>query len=95
MLAGIGLDKIVAASATLTVYGIPDPVAGRADEFAVTDLCKVVHKQGLHEQLLEALYTEIAAHPPMIATALTWIAIAASPGYSGPAVIDLPDIPRP
>lgn len=54
MLAGIDLDKIVAASATLTAYNIPDPVAGRADESVVTDLCKVIHKQGLHEQLLDA-----------------------------------------
>lgn len=95
MLAGIGLDKIIAASATLTAYNIPDPVAGRADELAVTDLCKVIHKQGLHEQLLDALYTETAAHPPMIVTALWWIAAVANPGYSGPALIDLPDIPRP
>lgn len=95
MLAGIDLDKIVAASATLTEYDIPDPVAGRADESAVTDLCKVIRKQGLHEQLLDALYTETTAHPPTIAWALYWIAVAASPRYSGPALIDLPDIPRP
>ena len=95
MLAGIDLDKIVAASATLTEYDIPDPVAGRADESAVTDLCKVIHKQGLHEQLLDALYTETAAHPPMIVAALTSVAVAANPRYSGPALIDLPDIPRP
>ena len=95
MLAGMGPDKIAAASATLTAYGIPDPVAGRADESAVTDLCKVIHKQGLHEQLLNVLYVETAAHPPVIALALAWIAAAASPGYSGPTLIDLPDIPRP
>jgi hypothetical protein len=95
MLAGMGLDKIAAASATLTAYGIPDPVAGRADESAVTDLCKVIHKQGLHEQLLNVLYVETAAHPLVIALALAWIAAAASPGYSGPTLIDLPDIPRP
>jgi len=95
MLAGIGLDKIVAASATLTAYDIPDPVAGRANESAVTDLCKVIHKQGLHEQLLDALYTETSAHPPMIDFALRCIAVAASSTYSGPALIDLPDIPRP
>jgi hypothetical protein len=94
-LAGIGLDKIVAASATLTEYDIPDPVAGRADESAVTDLCKVIHKQGLHEQLLNALYTETATHPPMIAFALLCIAVAASPRYGGPELIDVPDIPRP
>lgn len=95
MLAGIGLDKIVAASATLTAYDIPDPVAGRADESAVTGLCKVIHKQGLHEQLLDALYTETTAHPPMVVVALSWIAYAASPEYSGSALIDLADISRP
>lgn len=95
MLAGIGLDKIAAASATLTAYGIPDPVAGRVDESAVTDLCKVIHKQGLHEQLLDALYIETGAHSPMIVLALTWITVTASPGYSGSALIDLADIPRP
>lgn len=31
-----------------------------------THLCKVVHKQGLHEQLLQAVYAETAAHPPLI-----------------------------
>jgi len=57
MLAGTRLEAIVAASATLTEYGIPDPAAGRIGEAAVIELCKVVHKHGLHEQLLEASST--------------------------------------
>jgi hypothetical protein len=95
MLAGIALERIAAASATLIAYGIPDPVAGRTNESAVTDLCKVIHKQGLHEQLLDALYTETATHSPMIMAVLGAIAAAASPRYDGPALIDLAEVPRP
>lgn len=95
MLAGISLDAIAAASATLTEYNIPDPVAGRAGEAAVTELCKLVHKQGLHEQLLEALYTETAAHPPLIQTVLATIAVLAITPLSGNKRVDLNDIPRP
>jgi len=95
MLAGIAPDKIAVASTTLTAYGIPDPVAGRADESVITDLCKVIHSKGLHEQILDALYAETATHPPMIAAALAQVAAAASPGYRGPALVDLPEIPRP
>jgi hypothetical protein len=95
ILGGISLDKIAAASGSLTEYGVPDPVAGRADESSVTALCKVIHRQGLHEQLLDSLYAETAAHPPMIMIALTCIAGAASPLYSGPGLIDLTEVPRP
>jgi hypothetical protein len=95
MLAGTALDKIAGASAALTAYGIPDPIAGRVDEFAVTDLCKVIHSKGLHEQLLDALYIETSAHPPTIVAALAQMAAAADPSYRGPALIDLPELPRP
>lgn len=95
MLAGISMDAIVAASATLTEYGIPDPVDGRTGEAALTELCKVVHKQGLHEQLLESLYAETGAHPPLIQTALALIAALATTPPSENKLTDLADIPRP
>jgi hypothetical protein len=95
MLAGINLDAIVAASATLTEYGIPDPVLGHTGDAAVTHLCRVVHKQGLHEQLLEALYAETAAHPPLIQVVLAAIAALATTPLSGNKRFDLADIPRP
>jgi hypothetical protein len=95
MLAGIRLDAIVVASATLTEYGIPDPAVGRTGDAALTELCKVVHKQGLHEQLLEALYTETATHPPLIQTVLSTIVTLAATPLSGNKRIDLDDVPRP
>lgn len=93
-LAGISLDKIRAASAALTEYGIPDPATGRSGEAMVTEVCKVVHKQGLHEQLLDALYLETEAHPPLIARVLHAISAAAqtTPGQN---FIELDEIPRP
>jgi len=94
MLAGISLDQIRAASATLTEYDIPNPATGRGGEAVVTEVCKVVHKQGLHEQLLDALYLETKAHPPLIARAL--LAISAT-AHATPEqnFIELDEIPRP
>ena len=92
MLAGIPASKIRAASATLVEYGIPDPVVGRGDEAMLTELCKVLHKQGLHEQMLSGLDAETGSPPPMILLALAWIASTASPGYTGPAVVDVPPV---
>jgi hypothetical protein len=59
LLAGIDLATIAAASAILSEYGIPDPMADSASEATVIKLCKAVHRQGLHEPLLEALYSEL------------------------------------
>lgn len=95
MLEGIGLDVIAEASTTLTVYGIPDPVAGRLEERAVIDLCKVLHKHGLHEQFLSALYGETKTHPPVIATVLLTLAAQANAAYRGPEQVDLLSLPRP
>lgn len=96
MLAGLSMDAVAAAGAALVEYGIPDPVAGYSGEQAVTQLCKVVHKQGLHEQVLEALYAEPGAqHPPVIAMTLAIVAAAANPSYGGPPLFDVPPVPRP
>lgn len=96
LLAGISLDDITGASATLTAYGIPDPAAGQAGEDAVTALCKVVHKHGLHEQLLEALYERTKTHPPLIREVLDEVAKFATATPSPTAtIIDIRDIPRP
>ena len=95
MLAGSPADAIAAASSTLVEYGIPDPLAGATDEAALTRLCKVIHKQGLHEQVLEALYAESDAHPPMIEAVLGRIVLASNAGYTGDILIDLDEIPRP
>jgi hypothetical protein len=91
MLAGIAPGTIAAASSTLIEYGIPDPLAGATDEAALTELCKVIHKQGLHEQILEALYAEFGAHPPMIDAVLGCIVLA---GNADDTLIDLNEIPR-
>ncbi|MFJ2008084.1 hypothetical protein [Streptomyces chartreusis] len=95
MLTGVSLEAIAAASTALTAYGIPDPVSGRLDEKAVMDLCKVIHKQGLHEPLLGALYAETGVHPPVIAAALNLVAVMADAAYSGQQQLDLVEVPRP
>lgn len=112
MVAGLDLTTVAAASALLTDYGVPDPLAADASESAVTQLCKVLHKKGLHEPLLEALYSELqpapdhtethehppgkaVVHPPVLATALDAIAQAANAAYSGPRLVDLPEVARP
>ena len=96
MLAGIPAQTIaIAAKATADEFGLPDPLAGAVDEAAITALCKVIHKQGLHEQLLEALYAETGTHPPMINGVLDLIIWASRADYSGPQLVELADIPRP
>ncbi len=95
MLEGIALNVIAEASTSLTAYDIPDPVAGRLEERAVIDLCKALHKQGLHEQFLSALYAETRTHPPVIATVLQMLAVQARADYSGPQQVDLLSLPRP
>lgn len=96
MTAGLPLQALAAASATLTEYGIPDPMGGQLTEAGVTNLCKVIHKQGLHEQFLEALYAEPnAPHPPVVAITLALLEPAADPSYSGQQVIDVPAVSRP
>ena len=95
ILSGVALDKIAEASAVVTEYGVPDPMAISVDESTVTALCKVIHKQGLHEQVLDALYDSTGAHPPVISVALGFMTVAASPSYAGPKVMDLVEVPRP
>jgi hypothetical protein len=68
---------------------------GAIDEAAITALCKVIHKQGLHEQLLEALYAETGTHPPMIDTVLDVIIRAGRADYSGDPLVEVAEIPRP
>ncbi|MFE7794784.1 hypothetical protein [Streptomyces sp. NPDC057460] len=83
------------ASAALTDYGIPDPMGSQLTKGAVINLCKVIHKQGLHEQFLEALYAEPnAPHPPVISMTLTLLELTADPSYSGQGLIDVPTASR-
>ncbi|MFI7368216.1 hypothetical protein ACIBO4_39355 [Streptomyces sp. NPDC050149] len=92
---GLPLKALADASATLTEYGIPDPMGGQLTEAAVTNLCKVIHKQGLHEQFLEALYAEPnAPHPPVISMTLALLELAADPSRTG-QLIDVPTMSRP
>ncbi|MGW0569887.1 hypothetical protein [Streptomyces tauricus] len=113
--AGVGLTQLAAASSVLAVFGQPDPLAAEATEQTVTNLCVTLHKRGLHEPFLDALYSEIqpeptdteeqdeqgpedevsVVHPPLLAAVLDAIATAASPSYSGPAVIVLESVVRP
>ncbi|MEW2132886.1 hypothetical protein [Streptomyces sp. NPDC005435] len=72
-------------------------MGGQLTEAAATNLCKVIHRQGMHEQFLEALYAaEPTAHePPVICIALGLLAMAAEPSYRGQALIEVPTMSRP
>ncbi|MEW2582979.1 hypothetical protein [Streptomyces virginiae] len=54
--AGVRLTHLAEASSLLAVFGQPDPLAPEATEQTVTNLCKTLHKKGLHEPFLDALY---------------------------------------
>jgi hypothetical protein len=96
MLAGIPAATIAAATATtLPEFGLPDPLAGATDETAINALVTVLHKQGLHEQLLEALYADSHKHPPLIDNVLEALIAANDADYAGDSLIELAPIPRP
>ncbi|MCX4578925.1 hypothetical protein OHB41_38225 [Streptomyces sp. NBC_01571] len=61
--AGVRLAHLAAASSVLTVFGQPDPLATEATEQTVTNLCLTLHKKGLHEPFLDALYRELQPDP--------------------------------
>jgi hypothetical protein len=42
------------AAAALPTYGVPDPTSNTADGEVAKVIAKVLHKQGLHEQFLDA-----------------------------------------
>jgi len=61
--AGVALSQLAAASAVLTAFGETDPLATGASEETVTKLCTLLHKKGLHEPFLDALYRELRMAP--------------------------------
>ncbi|MGA5441917.1 hypothetical protein ACPCKW_20685 [Streptomyces griseoincarnatus] len=61
--AGVRLAQLAAASSVLSVFGQPDPLATEATEQTVTSLCVTLHKKGLHEPFLDALYRELQPDP--------------------------------
>ncbi|MDX3365279.1 hypothetical protein PV387_04435 [Streptomyces sp. ME02-6987-2C] len=61
--AGVRLVQLAAASSVLSVFGQPDPLATEATEQTVTSLCVTLHKKGLHEPFLDALYRELQPDP--------------------------------
>ncbi|MEU9089749.1 hypothetical protein [Streptomyces sp. NPDC048428] len=62
--AGVGLAQLAAASSVLTVFGQSDPLVAEATEQTVTNLCATLHRKGLHEPFLDALYRELQPKPP-------------------------------
>lgn len=102
ILRGVGLAHVEAASTVLPDYDLPNPLAGPITdlEAALSALCKVIHKKGVHEQILDALYAEKPQDkpdfcPPVLAETLTAIARAAHTAYDGPTLIDIPMPARP
>jgi hypothetical protein len=95
LLAGADLSDIRKASATLTAFISQDPADGVSDSDLVRAVKHSLHRKSLHEPFLEALVEETKQPPPMIVNVLDQVAAAASPSYSGPAIIDIPAMTLP
>ncbi len=89
--AGATASQIRNAAAVLLEFGQTDPTIGKADADVPDAVMKLLHSKGLHEQFLAALIDETGALPPVLDNALEGVALASSPGYSGPKRIDLVD----
>ena len=97
LVVGLDVADLRKAAEVLPAYGVPDPTVGTTDGDVPKAIAKVLHKQGLHEQLLDALVEQRGAVPPAIDAALTAVALAACTDYAGPTRIDLvaPSTPSP
>ncbi len=89
LVTGVDVAHLRKTAEVLPAYGVPDPTSGAADGDVPKAIAKVLHKQGLHEQFLDALVEQRQAVPPAIDAALTAVALAARADYAGPARIDL------
>ncbi|MEU9507831.1 hypothetical protein AB0D32_16325 [Micromonospora sp. NPDC048170] len=95
LLAGADIAQVRAASATLTTFLSEDPADGVPDDRLVGVVKRSLHRKSLHGPFLEALIEETNTPPPMIVDVLNHVAVAASPSYSGPVIIDIPAMPQP
>lgn len=82
--AGVDLKALRAAAGVLTVYGVPDPTLGKADDDIAEAVVRLLHSKGLHEQFLDALVDELGSVPPLLDSVLSGVAIAAGAASSGP-----------
>lgn len=89
LVTGVDVAHLRKAAEVLPAWGVPDPTSGAADGDVPKAIAKVLHKQGLHEQFLDALVEQHRAAPPAIDAALTTVALAARTDYAGPTRIDL------
>lgn len=88
VLAGYSDPALRAAAALLTEFGIPDPSLGATDEAEVRSrLRAVLHKQSLHEPVVESLSSSEGL-PPTMVMLLDLVRQAADPRYSGPQVME-------
>lgn len=84
---GVSAVHLRSAATVLPAYGVPDPTIGEPDDQVGKTLWKVIHRQGLHEPVLDVLLPE-GGVPPLLAAALTAVATAviAVAGTAGPVV---------
>jgi hypothetical protein len=89
LVVGVDVADLRKAAEVVPAYGVPDPTSGIADGDVPKAIAKVLHKQGLHEQFLDALVEQRGAVPPAIDAALTAVTLGACTDYAGPTRIDL------
>lgn len=93
ILAGVPTTTQRQAAATLTAYGLPDPTVTLPDPDVTKALAAVLHKKGLHEQVLDVLVEQEGSLPAVLNSTLGEIASAADSAYAGPTTIQLPAPP--
>ena len=89
LLAGADPDHLRQASAVLPEFGQPDPTVGKTDAELSHAIMSALHKSGLHEQFLMALFAMSAVVPPVVRDALNQVTIVGATDYSGPTLVDL------
>lgn len=88
IVSGVDEGLLRTAAATLTEWGISDPLEGVEDGSVAKALIKPLHNHGLHGPFLEALITE-AGVPPLVTAALDALCQAADPSNGTPHSIAL------
>lgn len=90
LVTGVEAATLRLAAAIMPTYGVPDPTWNMSDAKVAAAISQVLHKKGLHEQFLDALFEQLGALPPILDVALAGVISAASFDYAGPPLLDLP-----
>lgn len=85
----VDVKALRAAAAVLPAYGVPDPTVGMADDEVSDALVKLLHGNGLHEQLLDAIVDELGSLPPLLDSVLSAVATASGIACNGPMTVQV------